>query len=182
MVRAMYVRAGARLIITLSVVIGGLGFSAEACGAQPTGASASSNCELDPAHGQVKHVIEIQFDNVHLRRDDPNVASDLEQMPNLYNFLKGNGTVLGNHHTPVVSHTANDILTTLTGLYPDNHGQPVANTFVFYSPDGQTHQALSFAYWTDLAQGFDGTQEALFNLLGQQRHGVPAPWVAFTRA
>jgi hypothetical protein len=108
---------------------------------------------------------------------------NIEQMPNLYNFLKDNGTVLKNHHTPLVSHVANDILTTLTGLYPDNHGQPVANTFVFYSPDGShTHTALSFAYWTDFAEGFNGTAEGLPNLLGQQQHGVPAPWVAFTRA
>ena len=31
----------------------------------------------------IKHVVEIQFDNVHFRRDNPNVPSDLEQIPSL---------------------------------------------------------------------------------------------------
>jgi hypothetical protein len=29
----------------------------------------------------IKHVIYIQFDNVHFTRDNPNVPSDLEQVP-----------------------------------------------------------------------------------------------------
>src|SRR6185437_6688106 len=48
-----------------------------------TSAPSSSECRL--AHG-VKHVIEITFDNVHYNRDNPNVLSDLEQMPALTNF------------------------------------------------------------------------------------------------
>ena len=31
----------------------------------------------------IKHAIYIQFDNVHFTRDNPNVLSDLEQMPQL---------------------------------------------------------------------------------------------------
>jgi hypothetical protein len=65
----------------------------------------------------IKHVVEIQFDDVHFRRDNPNVPSDLEQIPSLLNFLEGNGTLLANHHTPLISHTSVDILTTLTGVY-----------------------------------------------------------------
>jgi hypothetical protein len=49
--------------------------------------------------------IYIQFDNVHLRRDNQNVPSDLEQMPNLLNFLQNQGTLFTNHHTPLISHT-----------------------------------------------------------------------------
>ena len=108
--------------------------------------AAAGGCQLNSAGGAIKHVIQIQFDNVHFRRDNPNVPSDIEQMPNLYKFLVGNGTVLTNHHTPVISHTGTDILTTLTGVYPDRHGQPVSNTFLFYGPDGTAHTALSFAY------------------------------------
>jgi hypothetical protein len=52
--------------------------------------SASGSCQLE---GNVKHVIYIQFDNVHLTRDNPNVPSDLEQMPHLRNFLENNGTL-----------------------------------------------------------------------------------------
>jgi hypothetical protein len=76
--------------------------------------SASAACQLG---GQVKHVVYISFDNVHLRRDNPNIPSDLEQMPNLLNFIQNNGTISGNHHTPLISHTATDFLTTLTGVY-----------------------------------------------------------------
>jgi hypothetical protein len=46
------------------------------------------------------------------------VPSDLEQMPNLLNFIRSNGTLLTNDHTVLISHTANGILTNLTGVYP----------------------------------------------------------------
>ena len=156
-----------------------------AIGSTPLAAQAAkpaAGCQLNSAGGAIKHVIQLQFDNVHFRRDNPNVPSDIEQMPNLYNFLVGNGTVLNNHHTPVISHTGTDILTTLTGVYPDRHGQPVSNTFMFYGPDGIAHTALSFAYWTDLAQAFDGTAENKYNLVDALGNNPPAPWVPYTRA
>ncbi len=145
-------------------------------------AKPSAGCQLNSANGAIKHVIALQFDNVHFRRDNPNVPSDIEQMPNLFNFLVPNGTVLNNHHTPLISHTGTDILTTLTGVYPDRHGQPVSNTFQFYGPDGTSHAALTFAYWTDLAQAFDGTPENKLNMVDAQGNNPPAPWVPFTRA
>ena len=84
-----------------------------------TGASVAANaaCQLQSPGGDVKRVVNIVFDNVHLRRDNPNVPSDLEQMPNLLNFILNNGTISGNHHTPLISHTATDILTAQTGVY-----------------------------------------------------------------
>ena len=39
-------------------------------------------------NGSVKHVIIVQFDNVHLTRDNANVPSDIEQIPALHDFLK----------------------------------------------------------------------------------------------
>ena len=42
--------------------------------------SSTSSCQLGNG---VKHVINIVFDNVHFSRDNPNVPSDLEQMPHL---------------------------------------------------------------------------------------------------
>jgi hypothetical protein len=45
------------------------------------------SCALHSDGNTIKHGINIVFDNVHLRRDNPNVPSDLEQMPNLLNFL-----------------------------------------------------------------------------------------------
>lgn len=77
-------------------------------------------CQLN---GGVQHVIYIQFDNTHFRRDNPNVPSDLEQMPHLLDFIKSNGTLLTNDHTVLISHTAGGILSSLTGPYPDRHGQ-----------------------------------------------------------
>jgi hypothetical protein len=58
-----------------------------------------AGCQLQSPGGQIKHVVHIVFDNVHLRRDNPNVPSDLEQMPNLVNFIINNGTISGNHHS-----------------------------------------------------------------------------------
>ena len=99
-------------------------------------ATAQAACGLKSADNKIKHVVHIQFDNVHLRRDNPNVPSDLEQMPNLLDFMQNNGTVSGNHHTPLISHTATDILTVLTGAYGDRMGVPVANSYGFFRADG----------------------------------------------
>src|SRR6202008_2509335 len=87
------------------------------------------------------------FDNVHLRRDNPNVPSDLEQMPHLLNFLQDNGTVSGNHFTPLISHTAQDIVTTLTGLYGDRFGWTVANSYCVYSADATFSVQISNWTW-----------------------------------
>src|SRR5919201_6922916 len=98
----------------------------------------ASGCQLNSAHGNIQHVIYIQFDNTHFRRDNPNVPSDLEQMPNLLNFITGNGTLLANDHTALISHTATGILTSLTGVYPDRMGQPVSNSYRYFKTDGTT--------------------------------------------
>jgi hypothetical protein len=89
-------------------------------------AASATQCHF--ANG-IEHVVYIQFDNVHLRRDNLNVPSDLEQIPNLLNFLRQQGTVFTNHHTPLISHTAVDIVTSLTGVYGDKFGVPIGNSF-----------------------------------------------------
>jgi len=89
-------------------------------------ASAQSTCQLNSPSGRIQHVIYVQFDNTHFRRDNASVPSDLEQMPHLLNFIKRNGTLLANDHTVLISHTATGILTSLTGVYPDRMGQPVS--------------------------------------------------------
>ena len=103
--------------------------------AQPASPSASS-CALNSPGNQIKRVISIQFDNTHFRRDNANVPSDLEQMPSLLNFIRNNGTLLTNDHTVLISHTAGGILSTLTGVYPDRHGQTVSNSYVRTSNTG----------------------------------------------
>src|SRR6201988_4245366 len=112
-----------------------------------TGATAGSGCQLGNG---VKHVVQITFDNVHFYRDNPNVPSDLELMPNLLNFIENNGTLLSNDHTPLIAHTADDSLTTYTGLYGDRQGMGISNDYeVFNSSQTAVNSAASFAYWTD---------------------------------
>src|SRR5262252_2558802 len=144
--------------------------------------SASAACALNSPSGQVKRVVHIVFDNVHLRRDDPNVPSDLEQMPNLLNFLTNNGTISGNHHTPLISHTANDILTALTGVYPDRHGVPVANSYGIFVNPTTIKFSSSFLYWTSLSNASAVNGDGLPNMLTETGKNAPAPWVPFTRA
>jgi hypothetical protein len=50
--------------------------------------SAFAQCQLNSPSGKLKHVVYVEFDNVHFTRDNPNVPSDLEQMPNLLNFIE----------------------------------------------------------------------------------------------
>src|SRR5690349_23169760 len=131
------------------VLVTASGVAALASEQTAAAAPSASTCQLGNG---VKHVVSLVFDNVHFFRDNPNVPSDLEQMPHLLNFLKSNGTVLSNVHTPLIAHTADDSLTIYTGLYGDRHGQPLTNTYNVYNPSsttpGGTHTATSFTYWT----------------------------------
>ena len=152
-------------------------------GAPVQAAPSPTGCQLGP-DGSIKHVFYLQFDNVHLSRDNPNIPSDLEQMPNLLNFITQNGTMMSNHHTPLISHTAVDILTALTGNYGDKMGVPIGNSFRYYNPDGTTNGASSFAYWTDPLAAFSGPAitDTTPQMIDQRGKVHPAPWVAFTRA
>src|SRR5256714_9690825 len=145
--------------------------------------STAAGCQLASPHGNIKHVIYVQFDNTHLRRDNPNVPSDLEQMPHLLNFINGNGRLLANDHTALISHTATGILTSLTGVYPDRMGQPVSNSFRYFKTDGTTRTGVSFAYWT--APLFDPagtTTDTTPTMINENGKVAPAPWVPYTRA
>jgi hypothetical protein len=145
----------------------------------------TNGCQLNSAKGNIQHVIYVQFDNVHFTRDNPNVPSDLEQMPNLLNFIEGNGVLLTNHHTPLIAHTATDILTSLTGVYGDRHGVPVSNSFRYFTPSGASNTGVSFAYWTSPL--FDPANpmppiDTNYNMLTASGQNAPAPWVPYTRA
>jgi hypothetical protein len=153
-------------------------------------AAAAQACHLGNG---VKHVINITFDNVHFFRDNPNVPSDLELMPTLYNFLKRNGTVLSNMHTPLIAHTAEDSLAIYSGLYGDRHGQPVSNSYRTYAPDGTTEPAASFTYWTSpvISAGQPSATDKAPSMVysptvparkTRPTQIAPEPWVAFTKA
>ncbi len=142
------------------------------------GAPAASGCALNSARGNIKHVVYIQFDNTHFRRDNPNVPSDLEQMPHLLNFMTGNGTLLSNDHTVLISHTAGGILSSLTGVYPDRHGQIVSNSNVRFNGAGYQFPS-SFGYWTDPVVSNAPTVP---NMVTPEGKNAPAPWVPYTTA
>jgi len=127
------VRPVARLIVLLFLAASTLVASETVVGGRAEARSLGETCALGSDAGRVDHVVYIQFNNVHLKRDNPNVPSDLEQMPSLLQFMTGQGTLLTNHHTPLIAHTGTDILSTLTGVYGDRNGVPVANTFRFYT-------------------------------------------------
>jgi hypothetical protein len=157
--------------------------------------AALSGCHL--ASG-IKHIIQIGFDNVHFFRDNPNVPSDLEMLPNLLNFIEGNGTLLSNNHTPLIAHTGDDLLTTATGLYGDRHGNGIANSYQTYNPNGTTDPATTFTYWTDPiydtattpTAGHDPNPNLVYSPTPpattvppvKPDTVAPAPWVPYTRA
>jgi hypothetical protein len=112
-------------------------FPLQAQGAPPQSATSGTNDrDLNSARGEIKHVTYFQFDSVHFRRDNPNVMSDLEQMPNLLAFITDNGVLMTNHHTPLKSHTADDIIASLTGVYGARQGQPISSSFGWFTPPG----------------------------------------------
>ena len=163
--------------------------------AAANGQAAANTCHL--ANG-VKHVVQIGFDNVHFFRDNPNVPSDLEMVPNLLHFLEANGTFLSNSHTPLIAHTGDDLLTTATGLYGDRHGDGIANGYQAYNADGTTDPATVFTYWNDAIDDIASTPNAGHDTNPNLVYSpappatanppvkpdtvAPAPWVPFTRA
>jgi hypothetical protein len=145
--------------------------------------SAHAQCQLNSPSRKIKHVVYVEFDNVHFTRDNPNVPSDLEQMPNLLNFIKQNGALDTGDHAVLISHTANDILTTQTGLYSDDDGIFISNNFGVFGPSGSGLFPSAFFYWTDLVSDITpATADNSFALTTPSGQNVPAPWVPFTRA
>ena len=180
--RRSFLAALAVVALAAAVV---LGVSSRSVGTKPAAAAPASGCTF--ANG-IKHVIQIQFDNTHFLRDNGNVPSDLEQMPHLLNFIKGNGTLLTDDHTVLISHTATGILSTQTGVYPDRMGQPVSNSFRYFTPSGTSRTGVAFAYWT--APLFDpagppfppaGQTDLTPEMINENGKIAPAPWVPFTR-
>jgi hypothetical protein len=149
-------------------------FVAAAWTATPAYAT-DGGCHL--ANG-ITHVFHLTFDNVHLRRDTPTVPSDLEQIPSLLDFLQDNGVILNNHHTPLISHTADDIITAVTGVYGARHGQPVSNSYGQFDSKNLNvvHNVSSFIYWTTKTP--NGTPA----MIDENGTNAPAPWVVYTRA
>ena len=180
--------AGA-LAIALALAAVTAGSIAQVGAGSASAANGQKGCELHGQANPLKHVIYLQFDNTHLFRDRTNVASDLEQMPHLMNFLSDNGTLSDNEHTILISHTAGGILSSLTGLYPDRTGQAVSNSYGFFRPDGSVGFSSSFKYWTDTTDGGNPANspptpsaDPNFNMVTDGGNNTPAPWVPWARA
>ena len=168
---ALTALAAAGIAVLVAVQIAGAtGSSSDVAGCQLGGLNQAA---------KIQHVIYLQFDNTHFNRDNPNVASDLEQMPHLLNFLKDNGTLFTNDHTILISHTAGGILSSLTGLYPDRQGQTVSNSYDYFPASKIPTFTSSFKYWTNPV---DPTNNTLPNMITDGQKTTPAPWVPFTRA
>jgi hypothetical protein len=185
-------RGFSRTLAVPTVVALALGVTAAATGGAAASATpgarhpAAASCVLGP-NGSVKHVIYLQFDNTHYTRDNPNVPSDLQQLPNLLHFITGNGTMITHEHTPLIAHTADDIVTSESGLYGSDQGIPIANEYRYYTPSGSTDTAGSFAAWNDPIVDYDTSNSKPVGdntptMVGQNGKMAPAPWVSYTRA
>lgn len=182
----------------------GVSGAAPLASASPPTASASrpaaavgNGCQLGNG---ISHVVQLTFDNVHFFRDNPAVASDLEQMPALKGFIQSNGTLLSNNHTPLIAHTTNDSLTNYSGMYGDRHGVGISNSYLSYnSVNGHktnTDTDGAFTYWTDkisdeISPPSPGADLATPNEVYSAKVPAagtpptstpPAPWVPYTRA
>jgi hypothetical protein len=185
-----------RVMASMALVAASLVTAATSSSSTPVAAAdTDSGCQLD--HG-VKHVIHITFDNVHFFRDNPNVPSDVEQMPTLLNFIQGNGTMLSNEHTPLIAHTADDLLTQFSGLYGDRHGMGVTNSYEYYNGPA-VKSADSFVYWTSpiidhasqtpsttdlnpsMVYSADVPPAPVASSTGNDAM-APAPWATYTKA
>lgn len=174
--RPAFKRSIARLAALALLPASVAGISAVTASASKS--AAGSGC----LSGPVQHVIYLVFDNVHFRRDRPNVPSDLEQMPHLLNFLTSNGTLMTNDHTILISHTAGGIVSSLTGLYPDRTGLTVSNSYFYFPPSKIPAFSSAFKYWTDLVDDSTGLRDPLTNMVFDGQKNTPAPWVPFTRS
>ena len=194
--RAVAAAGSAALVGALLVAASATpGLASAARPARAGGQSGANGCHLSDG---VKHIVQIGFDNVHFFRDNPNVPSDLQMLPNLLHFFEANGTFLSNSHTPLIAHTGDDLLTTATGLYGDRHGDGIANSYQTYNADGTTDPATVFTYWNDAIDDIAATPNgghdtnpnlvyspvppATANPPAQPDTVTPAPWVPFTRA
>jgi hypothetical protein len=176
-------------------VIGGTTQVLASAGTAAKSTDSGNECHLGNG---IKHVVQIGFDNVHFFRDNPNVPSDLQLMPNLLNFFQDNGTFLSNSHTPLIAHTADDLLTTATGLYGDRQGEGISNSYQTYNADGTTDPADSFTYWNDAIDdtartpnaGHDTNPNLVYSPVPPATAAAPvspttvapAPWAPYTRA
>ena len=102
-----------RMLVTLAtavLVAASLAIAPVASAAPPGPAGPpTGTCDLQSKGDKIQHVIYLQFDNVHFERDNPNVPSDIEQMPNLLQLPEGQRDVRHERpHDPDLAHGRRD--------------------------------------------------------------------------
>ena len=80
-----------------------------------------------------------------------------------------------NHHTPLISHTSVDILTSRTGVYGDKFGVPIGNNIGLFDQDGVASFPSSFSYWTDGGRGHGRCSISAARMLRRRGSRSPAP-------
>ena len=173
--------------LTLSMVAAGVATTAARRGSASAAAAAAGLGAAGLAGGHKARDL-LQFDNVHYSRDNPDVPSDLEQMPNLLHFLTGNGTLISHEHTPLIAHTADDIVTSETGLYGSDQGcrsrtstTTTPRRRLHATPPGRSPTGPTRSWTTTPASRHAGRR--LQPDAGRRRRpNAPAPWAPYTRA
>jgi hypothetical protein len=84
----------------------------------------------------------------------------------------------------LISHTGGGILSTLTGLYPDRHGQAVSNSYRYFKADGDDRillvlQVLDRPRGRRRSPAADPTPNMVNGDSGTPKT-TPAPWVPYT--
>ena len=101
----MLVTIATAILVAASLAI------APVASAAPPGPSGppTGSCDLQSKGDKIQHVIYLQFDNVHFERDNPNVPSDIEQMPHLLQLPQGQRDVRHERpHDPDLAHGRRD--------------------------------------------------------------------------
>ena len=149
-------------------------------GAGSANASASGSCQLGTKAGDVKHVIYLQFDNTHFKRDVAGVPSDLEQMPHLLNFLKGERHApLERPHDPDLAHRGRDPVVAHRALPGPHRTGRLELATATTRRHGIPAFSSSFKYWTDVTSA---TADPLPNMVSDGGQTAPEPWLTYTAA
>ena len=160
----------------------------------PTG-----SCDLQSKGGKIKHVIYLQFDNVHFQRDNPNVPSDLEQMPHLLQLPQGQRHVRHERpHHPDLAHGRRDPELAHRALSRPARAGRLELVRLLPAATARSGFSSSFKYWTDFTDGGNPANnpptpsaDTNYNMVNNDPaslggtgavRNAPAPWVPFTRA
>ncbi len=159
----------------------------------------AANCLSGSKDGKIKHVIYLQFDNVHWRRDNPNVPSDIEQMPHLLELHDAQRHVQHQRpHRPDLPHGRRDPEHADRALSRPARPGGLELLRLLHGRTARVGFSSTFKYWTDITDGGNPANnpptpsaDPNYNMVNNDpaslggtgaARNAPAPWVPFTRA